>query len=110
MASCAGLGWPALAAGIGPVNWVLSGHSVRVTVLNRPICLHRSSERKRFKIKQIGRFQSVYLVQSVHAPLTYIIRESYSHAGIMIGQINARVADVVRRRGPEVVFWEISPD
>jgi hypothetical protein len=66
----------------------------RVTVLNRPICLHHSSERKRFKIKQIGRFQSVYLVQSVHAPLTYIIRESYSHAGIMIGQINAPTADV----------------
>jgi hypothetical protein len=32
--------------------------------------LHRSFERKRPKIKQIGRFQSVYLVQSVHAPLT----------------------------------------
>ena len=89
---CGLLRWiklPAIAAGIGPVSWVLSGHSVRVTVLNRPICLHRSSERKRFKIKQIGRFQSVYLVQSVHAPLTCIIRESYSHAGIMIGQINA---------------------
>ena len=40
----------------------------RITVLNRPICLHRSSERKRPKIKRIGRFQSVYLVQSVHAP------------------------------------------
>ena len=25
-------------------------------------------QRKRFKIKQIGRFQSVYLVQSLHAP------------------------------------------
>jgi len=42
-------------------------NSVRLTVLNRPICLPRSTERKRFEIKRIGRFQRVYLVQSVHA-------------------------------------------
>jgi len=40
----------------------------QVTVKYRPICSHRSFQRKRSKIKQIGRYLSVYLVQSVHAP------------------------------------------
>jgi len=42
----------------------------RLTFLNRSIGLVRSFQRKRPKIKQIGRFQSVYLAQSVHAPIT----------------------------------------
>ena len=43
-------------------------HPEWITFLNRPIGLFANLQRKRRKIKQIGRFQSVYLVQSVHAP------------------------------------------
>jgi hypothetical protein len=41
--------------------------SWRYAQKNRPICLLRSFKGKRLRIKQIGRFFSVYLVQSVHA-------------------------------------------
>jgi hypothetical protein len=47
-----------------------------LTVKYRSICAHRSFQRKRPKIKQIGWYLSVYLVQSVHAPRTHGFQKS----------------------------------
>jgi len=48
---------------------------------NRPIGLHLNLQRKRFKIKRIGRLSPPYLVQSVHARHERMFRDQLQQCG-----------------------------